>query len=84
MDAPAARILIADDEPDIIAFYRKKFEKAGFQVFTATNGAEALVIAASEQPDLIIMDVKMPEMNGIAAQKKLHEAPLTKNIKVVF
>ncbi len=77
-------ILIADDEPEVISFYKTKLERSGFRILTASNGVEAVDIATKERPDLVLMDVKMPQMDGVAAQQKLRDNPETKDIKVVF
>lgn len=77
-------ILIVDDEPDIISFYKTKLERSGFRVISASDGAQGVRIATAEHPDLILMDVKMPVMDGVAAQQKLRDNPATKNLKVVF
>ena len=77
-------ILIADDEPELLSIYREKLEQAGFRVLTAANGEQAVRIATAERPDLILMDVKMPIIDGVAAQQKLKDNPATKDLKVVF
>ena len=77
-------VLIVDDDTMLMAIYRTKFMKEGFRVVTAVNGAEALTVAAAERPDLILMDMKMPVMDGLTAVKKLKENPATHTLKVVF
>ncbi len=79
-----AKILLVDDEPDIIAIYKTKLEEAGFEVSTARDGVEAVAAAAASRPDLILMDMKMPNMDGVAAQQKLKNDPATKDLRVVF
>jgi CheY-like chemotaxis protein len=79
-----ALILLVDDEEDILSVYKMKIEKVGFRVITAADGAQAVRLAAEQHPDLILMDMKMPVMDGITAQSKLKEDPATKDIKVVF
>jgi two-component system phosphate regulon response regulator PhoB len=83
-DNQAALILLADDEEDILSVYRTKLERVGFRVITASDGAQAVQMATEQHPDLVLMDMKMPVMNGITAQSKLKENPATKDIKVVF
>lgn len=61
------KILIVDDEPDIIQFIKYNLKKEGFQVVSAGNGAEGVAKAKSERPDLILMDIMMPEMDGVEA-----------------
>ncbi len=61
------KILAVDDEPDVLGLVKTKLEKAGFDVLLATNGVEAIEKAAQEKPDLIIMDVMMPKLDGLTA-----------------
>jgi CheY-like chemotaxis protein len=77
-------ILIVDDEPDVLTTYKTKLERSDFRVLTATNGEEGVAAAVANHPDLILMDVKMPVMDGVEAQQKLKDDPTTKDIKVVF
>ncbi len=79
-----AVILIADDEADVLSIYKTKLERAGFMVLSASDGTEAVRLAAEKKPDLILMDMKMPVMDGITAQQKIKENPDTQNLKVVF
>ncbi len=67
------KILIVDDETDILDFLSYNLKKEGFEVFTALNGKKALEIAAQVRPQLIILDIMMPEMDGIETCKKLRE-----------
>jgi CheY-like chemotaxis protein len=77
-------ILIVDDESDLVASYKTKLERSGFRVLTAENGEEGVAATLANHPDLVLMDVKMPVMDGVTAQRKLKEEPATKDIKVVF
>lgn len=77
-------ILIVDDEDQILTIYRTKLEQEGFRVVTAKNGLQAIEAAKNEKPDLVIMDVKMPVMDGVEAALKLKEDPATKGVKIVF
>jgi len=65
------KILIVDDEPDILEILKYNFEKENYLIYTANNGKEAIVSAKNNNPDLIILDVMMPELNGIETCKKL-------------
>lgn len=65
------RILLADDEPDILEFLGYNLRNEGFEIHTAANGREAVSMAKSLRPHLILMDVMMPEMDGIAACKEI-------------
>lgn len=65
------KILLVDDEPDIIEIIRYNLKKEGYNVLAATNGLDALKIAKKENPHLIILDVMMPEMDGIETCEKI-------------
>lgn len=67
------RILIVDDEEDILEFISYNLHKNDYEVFTSTNGKDALKKARQEKPDLIILDIMMPEMDGIEVCKRLRE-----------
>ena len=58
------RILVVDDEEKIVNLVRNYLEKEGFEVFTADSGNEALKLFESEKPDLVVLDLMMPDMNG--------------------
>ncbi len=79
-----ALVLLVDDERDLLSVYQTKLEAAGFRVVTASDGAQAIQAAMEKHPALILMDMRMPVMNGIEAEMKLKEDPETKDIKVVF
>lgn len=78
------KILIVDDEPDIIQFIEYNLKKEGFQVVTAENGAEGLEKAKAEMPDLILMDIMMPEMDGVEACRVLRMNPDFNNTVIAF
>jgi two-component system alkaline phosphatase synthesis response regulator PhoP len=77
-------ILVVDDEHDILEFIRYNLEKEGYHVFTALNGSQALDQAAKIKPDLILMDVMMPVMDGIEACRNLRQSEATRNCLIVF
>ena len=77
-------ILIVDDEKDVLLVTEKRLTLAGYRVITADNGAEALLAAKSQRPDLIVLDVQMPGMDGGEIGYKLKENPITQNIPVVY
>ena len=79
-----SHILLVDDEEDIRRLYKTKLERAGFTVFTASDEEKSIIVAKRENPDLIIMDIKMPKMDGITAQKILKEKPTTGKLPLVF
>lgn len=77
-------ILVVDDEPDIRRLVSFSLKRHGFEVIEATDGLAACSVAAKEQPDLILMDVMMPLMNGFEAVRKLKENEATASIPVVM
>ena len=84
MNVENYKVLLVDDEPDILEFISYNMKKEGFQVLTANNGQEALKIAEAEIPELIILDVMMPEMDGIETCEELKRIPALKNSIVAF
>ncbi|MAO01776.1 MAG: DNA-binding response regulator [Flavobacteriales bacterium] len=78
------KILIVDDEKDILEFLSYNLRKEGFEILTANNGLEGLEMATKEVPDLIILDVMMPEMDGIEACEKIRENPSLEDTLVLF
>ena len=79
-----AKILIAEDERDIRDLVAFTLRFAGHEVFAASNGEEAVEMASKVNPDLILMDVRMPRMTGYEACKFLKASPDLKDIPVVF
>ncbi len=69
------KILVVDDESDIQEILRYNLEKEGFVVFTASNGEEGIVVAEREKPDLIILDIMMPKMDGVEVCRQLRNKP---------
>lgn len=78
------RILAVDDEKHILRLVQINLEKAGYEVVTASNGREAVEKVREERPNLIVMDVMMPEMDGFEALKKLKSDPATMKIPVIM
>lgn len=78
------KILIVDDEPDVLAYLGTFLEDNGFQVLTAVNGKEAFDQALTQQPDLITLDITMPEESGVRAFRDLQEHKATGAIPVVI
>jgi two-component system alkaline phosphatase synthesis response regulator PhoP len=67
------RVLAVDDEPDVLGLVQTKLQKAGFEVLTATNGEEAVDQAMREKPDVVIMDVMMPKLDGLTACTRIKQ-----------
>ena len=78
------KILIVDDDRDILEFLSYNLKKEGFEVFKAENGKIGLEVAIKEIPDLILLDVMMPEMDGIETCYQIKEKPELKNVIVAF
>ncbi|MCC7298426.1 MAG: response regulator transcription factor [Bacteroidia bacterium] len=78
------KILIVDDEQDILELIRHTLNKEGFEVQVAANGLQALDLAKKFMPELILMDVMMPVMDGMEACRQLKEDPTTAGIAIVF
>ncbi|GGD32706.1 DNA-binding response regulator [Microbacterium faecale] len=73
----AARILVVDDEPNIRDLLSQSLRFAGFQVRTVINGAQTISAVLEEEPDLIVLDVMLPDMNGFSVTKRLRDAGYT-------
>ncbi|CAM3781861.1 response regulator transcription factor [Flavobacterium cucumis] len=78
------KILLVDDEQDILEIVGYNLSQEGYQIVTATNGKEAIAKAKKEQPDLIIMDVMMPEMDGMEACENIRKIPELQNTIITF
>ena len=78
------KILLVDDEPDILEIVGYNLSSEGYEVITAENGIEAVKKAKKEKPQLIIMDVMMPEMDGIEACEQIRNNPELKNTIITF
>jgi len=78
------KILIVDDDPDIIEILRYNLSLAGYNVKAASNGKEAIKKAKIFIPEIILLDVMMPEMDGIEACRLIREIPSLKNSRIIF
>jgi two-component system alkaline phosphatase synthesis response regulator PhoP len=78
------KILLVDDEPDILEMIGFNLEREGFEVFTAPNGRKALELARTHLPDLILLDVMMPEMDGMETCRELRDDARLKNTIIAF
>ncbi|MDP4826864.1 MAG: response regulator, partial [Flavobacteriales bacterium] len=79
-----SKILLVDDEQDILDLIRYNLEKEDFTVFTASNGREGIEIAKKELPDLILLDVMMPEMDGMEACTEIRTIPELAGVIIAF
>jgi len=79
-----ARILIVDDSPTETYRFREILTKHGYDVIEASNGADGVTLAKAEQPDLVLMDVVMPGVNGFQATRQITRDEDTKHIPVVI
>lgn len=79
-----ARILIADDDPRNIRLLDFRLKSVGHEVIFATDGGEALEVTTKEKPDLVLLDIMMPVMDGFQVLRKLKSQEETKNIPVIM
>ncbi len=78
------KILLVDDEPDILEFIGYNLGKEGYQVITASNGVEAIEMARLHLPQMIILDVMMPEMDGIETCEEIRKIPELSSVMIAF
>lgn len=78
------KILLIEDDPDQVLMYGTKFEISGFEVITSQKGKRGIEMAESQQPDLIVLDIVMPDIDGVEILGQLKKSPRTKDIKVVM
>jgi DNA-binding response OmpR family regulator len=81
-DAPL--VLVADDEEDIRALVAFRLDRAGYDVITAADGEEALTLATTRLPDLVVLDMMMPKANGLEVTRSLRGLDATKDIPVIL
>ncbi len=79
----APRILVVDDEPSIVRLVKATLESRGYEIAEAFDGQEALVQVKLHKPDLILLDIMMPRMDGTEVRKRLLADPATKDIPVI-
>jgi len=84
MSTVKQKILIIDDEPDILELIEYNLKKEGYQVYLASNGQDGITLAKKVHPDLIILDIMMPKMDGIEACRLMRAIPEFKNTFMVF
>jgi two-component system alkaline phosphatase synthesis response regulator PhoP len=84
MSRTPLKILLVDDEPDVLEFMSYSLKKEGYSVFTASNGKDALNIAKQIDPRLIVLDVMMPEMDGMETCREFRSLDQFKNTLIIF
>ena len=82
--AGAERILLVDDQPANLAVLTAALEPVGYEILAAPNGETALKVALRAQPDLILLDILMPELDGLEICRRLKQAAATREIPVIF
>ena len=83
-DTNKYRILIVEDDPFLLSMYSTKFEMNNFKVFSADDGAKGLELAGSVVPDIILLDIILPKIDGFTVLKKLKEDSKTNHIPVIL
>ena len=84
MEQNKKNILLVDDDPLVVRMYQNRLAKDGYIVNTASNGEEALIQVMRKKPDLILLDVMMPKMNGVETLKRLKAEEKTETIPVII
>ncbi|HPU55188.1 MAG TPA: response regulator, partial [Verrucomicrobiota bacterium] len=79
-----SKILVVDDEPEMVELVELNLRQAGYQVITASDGAEALTKARSDPPDLIVLDLMIPEVGGLDVCRILRREAVTANVPIVM
>jgi DNA-binding response OmpR family regulator len=83
-DRKVRRVVVADDDPDILDILVFNLETAGYEVASAVDGAAALELVTTSVPDLVVLDIMMPKMDGLEVLAALKAEPQTKEIPVVM
>jgi CheY-like chemotaxis protein len=79
-----SRILVVDDDPDVLAFYRDVLERAGYRVSTAQSAGEARQEVTAHPPDALVLDIAMPGGDGLSLAEQLYEGEATRSIPIVI
>lgn len=80
----SAKILVVDDDPEIVAMLNARLSKRGYTVTTAFDGNKAIELAKRELPDIVLLDVMMPGKSGWEVARTLKQDPVTANVKIVM
>jgi DNA-binding response OmpR family regulator len=78
------KILVVDDEPAVRGFVRYSLRGANFEVIEATSGTDALAMIRSSRPDIVLLDIRMPGMDGLEVLRHLRKIPASKSLPVIF
>ena len=78
------RVLVVDDEKDTLSLLRTVLEISGFEPITTLNSLEALDLARSKKPDVVLLDIMMPDLDGFALCRMMREDPVTQDLPIVF
>jgi CheY-like chemotaxis protein len=81
---PKMTVLVAEDNPDTMGLLRQFLSRGGYETIEASNGMEAINLAINKKPDLIILDLSMPLVDGITAAREIRKDPVTKKIPILF
>jgi CheY-like chemotaxis protein len=81
---PSKKILVVDDDPNIVTILAKRLAASGYEVFTAQDGVEAVAMAQSQKPDLIVLDVMMPKMTGYEALRRVRETDELRKVPAII
>jgi CheY-like chemotaxis protein len=80
----AKTVLVVDDEPDVVAYLSALLKDSGYETIEASDGEQALASARQRLPDLVTLDITMPEMTGVRAYRTFREAPDLKQVPIVI
>jgi DNA-binding response OmpR family regulator len=83
-DREAPLVLVADDEEDIRSLVAFRLKRAGYEVITAADGEEALLLATTRLPDLVVLDMMMPKATGLEVTRSMREHEATKDIPIIL
>jgi DNA-binding response OmpR family regulator len=83
-DREAPLVLVADDEDDIRSLVSFRLKRAGYEVITAADGEEALLLATTRLPDLVVLDMMMPKATGLEVTRSMREQSTTKDIPIIL
>ena len=81
---PLGTVLVADDDPQILSMVAMRLGSRGYKVIEARDGAEAMKLCRAERPDLVVLDVMMPQMNGWEVARALRQDPVLKGVGIVM